>query len=117
GTKEYLFVESLLAQVHPDGTIVLTKKDSLFKAFEHDFPTEEIRLRFVVEFVEGDTHSTVGDIETIVHPTVHFLPQGNGFRIFIFPFTEHLGSQLHYRILLPRLPLLYSIFTLLCATS
>ena len=95
--QQQLFVEPFVREVGPHRAILFFEQDTVFKTSQYNFLPEEVCLRFMINLVERNTHPVVCHIKALIHPAVHFVPQGHHLTIALFPFFEHLLGFLQER--------------------
>ena len=101
--QQQFLIQSVGREVDPDRPVLLAEKDPHVQPLLHDVLTQQIGLRLVINLVEIDSQRLVGNIETVVYPTVHHLPQPVDLGVFGLPAAQHLLRFEHQRRLFLRL--------------
>ncbi len=83
-------VQAFLRQIAPYGAIFLFIQNTADEPLLYKVFAEQVRVAFVLNLVEINAQSLVGLGKTVVHPTVHFLPELSHIFVFLFPVEQHL---------------------------
>ena len=98
--QEQFFVQTLVAEVDPNAAVVLFEKHTSLQTSSHLVFSEQVGIRFIVEFVKIDAHFGVRFTKAIVYPVVHGSPQFDHFGLALFPAVEHgLRFEQDWRLL------------------
>ena len=90
-------------KIDPDRTVLTAVENPHVQPLLHDVLAQQVGLRLVVDLVEIDAQRLVGNVETVVHPAVHHLPQSVDLGIPGLPAAQHLLRFEHQRRPLLRL--------------
>ena len=101
-TEQQFFVESILGEVCPDGSVFAAVELTGRQAFLDFGLALEVGVRFIIDLIERHAETLVGLVKTGIDPFVHLRPQGTYLRIVRFPFAEHLLRLQHQRRFLLR---------------
>ena len=93
--QQQLFVQPVGGEVYPHRVVGTAVEDPFAESLFHQLLAQQVGLRFVIGLVEVDAQRGVGFVEAVVHPAVHGLPQGIGFRLFRLPAAQHLLRLAH----------------------
>ena len=98
--QQQFLVEPVGREVDPHRIVVATVEDAFLEPLLDERLAQQISLRLVVDLVEIDAQRLVSDVETLVDPTVHGLPQRIDFGVLGLPLAQHLLRFEHDRRLL-----------------
>ena len=98
--QEQFFVQTLVAEVDPNAAVVLFEKHTSLQTSSHLVFSEQVGVRFIVEFIKIDAHLGVRFTKAVVDPVVHGAPQFDHFGLALFPAVEHgLRFEQDWRLL------------------
>ena len=90
-------VQSFGSQISPYRVILFPVEETFFQSFHHFLLTFQIGIRFIINFIETNSHHLIRFIESGIYPVIHLPPQGTDLRVIRLPLTEHLASFQHQR--------------------
>ena len=109
-TQQQLLVEAVGRKVNPHRVILLAEEYTLAQPLLNEALAQKVGLRLVIYLVEIDAHSLVRDIEALIYPAIHALPQLIYLRILGLPPSQHLLRSEHDGCLTLGLLLAHTLF-------
>ena len=87
--QDGLLIKFGVGEVDEHRAIFLAVEDALFQSGLYHVFAQQVGIGLVVQLVEADAQPPVGLVEALVHPAVHLLPEGDGFRVAGLPGQKH----------------------------
>ena len=116
--QQEFVIQPCIREINPHRTIILLIEDTALQTILNQVLAQQVGFAFVIQLVETYAKALICILKAGIHPSVHFLPQGDGVRIMSFPFQQQvsgfatkitIGIEINVLVCLEKI-----LFTLLC---